>query len=205
MKPLFVKVDALLAIPLKRSWAQRLALKEQEGVLFPFTCAIQQAPKTNTPHTERGHQAKGWLGWIPVGHCLEVLCLGLCNWAVTRDGQKLGIVKKWCWQEAGKERSDTKEYPNLFVCLFVSFCFPHYTSLSELLLKLKRESKRAASGWPGEGAKRCRSLRAGAAIQEQGMGKRADTRTAACWWGVGLELAQRDPQRAGGNRELGRL
>lgn len=52
MKPLFVKAAALPAIPLKPSRAQRLALKEQEGVPFPFAFAIQQAPKTNTPHTE---------------------------------------------------------------------------------------------------------------------------------------------------------
>lgn len=52
MKPLFVKAAALPAIPLKPSRAQRPALKEQEGVPFPFAFAIQQAPKTNTPHTE---------------------------------------------------------------------------------------------------------------------------------------------------------
>lgn len=45
MKPLFVKAAALLAIPLKPIRAQRPALKEQEGVPFPFTFAIQQAPK----------------------------------------------------------------------------------------------------------------------------------------------------------------
>lgn len=52
MKPLFVKAAAWPPIPLKPRRAERPALKEQEGVPFPFAFAIQQAPKTNTPHTE---------------------------------------------------------------------------------------------------------------------------------------------------------
>lgn len=45
MKPLFVKAAAPPALPLKPSRAQRPALKEQEGVPFPFSFAIQQAPQ----------------------------------------------------------------------------------------------------------------------------------------------------------------
>lgn len=58
MKPLFVKAAALPALPLKPSRAQGLALKEQEGVPFPFAFAIQQAPKTNTAHTEIWHRLR---------------------------------------------------------------------------------------------------------------------------------------------------
>lgn len=61
MKPLFVKAAALPASPVKRSQAQRPALKEQEGVPFPFT--IQQLPpqkkktKTQIQHTQKYDRA----------------------------------------------------------------------------------------------------------------------------------------------------
>lgn len=69
MKPLFVKAAALPARPLKANRAQGLALKEQEGVPFPFAFAIQQAPKTNTAHT-------GIWPRLRLGHRGRVGCKG---------------------------------------------------------------------------------------------------------------------------------
>lgn len=102
MKPLFVKAAALLASPLKRSQAQQPALKEQEGVPFPF--AIQQPPppkkktkKQQIRHTQKYDRAgpsplRRW-GWGKRGW---VAPRGAVVWEVTEDGQKFGVAEKWC-------------------------------------------------------------------------------------------------------------
>lgn len=108
MKPLFVKAAALLAIPLKPSRAQRPALKEQEGVPFPFTFAIQQAPKNKyTTHrnmTWACHRCRAvspGLGEMrlrgkekpPGSVVLRDVAVSLGR-KVTEDRQKLGDAEK---------------------------------------------------------------------------------------------------------------
>lgn len=201
MKPLFVKADALLAIPLKQSRAQRLALKEQEGVPFPFTCAIQQAPKTNTPHTERSRQDRGWMGgwdrsqWDTAWRCCA---RGRVIVQSPRMGKNWGMLSNGVGRKQGRKGVTRKSIPIFYFYFLTPHPYPNYSA----------KENENQSELPQIGQERVPNAaapldRPGAAIPGAGNGEQSKHPDSCVLVGSGNGSGtKRSPRSRGGTRSL---